>query len=358
MNWILSAIAWLAISDETVSRARCRHWVGTGTRRVRTACPWALGILLAATGSCEMGHAEETRIKVPRIEGDYVHIYRPAGDVFPGPDEAELKAGQYYDEWVPNDHCFVQDDAGRWHLFGITHPRTDLQQVHAGENQSFHAVAPQGTLKQAMRTGAWKDRPKVLPPAERPGEPLAKHAPFIVRRDGRYHMIYGPPPIRYAISEDLNRWMPHGTLPGAPWGRDPNVLVWNGLYHLSVCGLHEVRMAVSHDLTSFGQERSILQMKDSVDPESPTLIRHAGTFYLFVCGWDGIWDRKELDGAYQHITYVYQSDDPWRFDADQELTRLHAHAPEIFQDEDGDWYISSAQYPYRGVSLARLVWNE
>ena len=211
-----------------------------------------------------------------RIAGDYVHIYQSLGDVFPGPDEAELKAGRYYDEWIPNFHCFI---------------------------------------------------------------------------------TYGPAPLRYAVSDDLDRWTPHGGLVGAPQGRDPNVLFWNDRYHLAVCGLHEVTMAVSRDLTSFTGERSILNMNHSIAPESPTLVRHAGTFYLFVCGWDGIWDGRELDGAYQHVTYVFQSDDPWQFDADRELTRLNAHAPEIFQDEQGDWYISSAQYPRRGVSLARLVWD-
>lgn len=321
-------------------------------------CEVALGIAVGIGCLAWAGGAGEARVPVPRIEGAYIHIYQPAGEVFPGPDEAELKAGQYYDEWVPNDHCFVKDDSDQWHLFGITHPRTDLQFVHAGENQSLHAVAPRGPLKQALQAGAWQDRAKVLPPAERPGEPREQHAPVIVRRDGPYQMIYGPTPIRYAVSDDLYRWSPRGAVAGAPAGRDPCVLFWDDTCHLAVCGLHEVRMAASRDLRQFTGERSILTMHGNVDPESPTLIRHAGTFYLFVCGWDGVWDQQELDGAYQHITYVFQSDDPWRFDADRVLTRLDAHAPEIIQAEQGDWYISSAQYPHRGVSLARLVWDE
>jgi len=42
------------------------------------------------------------------------------------------------------------------------------------------------------------------------------------------------------------------------------------------------------------------------------LFRYNGTFYLFVCGWNGRWNRKDLNGAYQHVTYVYQSDNPFR----------------------------------------------
>ena len=81
----------------------------------------------------------EQRVRVPRINGVYVNVYKPAGDVFPGPSVGQLVAGKRYEEWVPNDHCFVKDESGRWHVFGITHPRTDLQNVHLGEHQSFHA---------------------------------------------------------------------------------------------------------------------------------------------------------------------------------------------------------------------------
>ena len=296
-------------------------------------------------------------MKLPRIEGGYTRIYEPAADVFPGPDQAGLKAGEFYDEWVPNDHCFVRDDDGRWHAFGITHPRTGLDRVHAGEYQLFHALAPQGGLKDVLREGAWRDLPKILPAAERPGERPENHAPYIVRNDARHHMIYGPAPLRCATSADLREWTPRGELVNAPPGRDPNVLFWNGAYHILVCSGSDVLLAASEDLVHCGQHRSILHMKGNMAPESPTLIRHDGSFYLFVCGWDGTWDGQDLGGAYQHVTFVFQSDDPYAFDADREVTRLKAHAPELIEDEHGNWYISSAEWPRRGVSLARLRWD-
>lgn len=303
-----------------------------------------------------LAEKEETVIKGPRIEGEYVPVYKPAGDIFPGPDEAELREGEFYDEWVPNDHCFVTDDHGRWHAFGITHPLTGLDNVHAGENQSFHAVAPEGNLTDVLREGAWKDLPKVLPPAARTGEIRPNHAPYIVKHDDLYYMIYGPTPLRYATSRDLLKWTPRGELCNAPAGRDPNILFWNDTYHILICATTDVRMAVSKDLVHWEGQRSILTMDCNVAPESPTLIRHNGTFYLFVCAWDGIWDKNDLQGAYQHITHVYQSDDPSRFDINKEVARLNAHAPEIFQDEVTNWYISSVEWPHRGVSIARLVW--
>jgi beta-fructofuranosidase len=98
-------------------------------------------------------------------------------------------------------------------------------------------------------------------------------------------------------------------------------------------------------------------MKKGVDPESPSVVRYSDTFCLFVCGGNGVWDRKDVQGAYQHKTYVYQSDDPLKFEFDSEVAVIDAHAPEIFQDEAGDWFISSVEWPHRGVSIARLVWE-
>jgi beta-fructofuranosidase len=297
------------------------------------------------------------KVKVPRIEGDYVNVYKPSGDVFPGPAVGPLEAGRYYDEWVANDHCFIRDDGGCWHAFGITHPWSGLEEVHAGEFLSFHAVAPMGTLKAVLSEGAWRDQAKVLPPSQRTGEMLENHAPYIVKSSGLYHMLYGPSPLRHATSRDLYTWTAQGLLTDSPISRDPHVFLWEDAYYILTCGRLDVRMASLNSFASCGETHTILKTKENVDPESPTLVRHNDVFYLFVCGWNNVWDKEDLQGAYQHITYVYESEDPFRFDADKEITRLNAHAPEVFQDEEGDWYISSAEWPCRGVSIARLVWE-
>ncbi|MHB8900867.1 MAG: family 43 glycosylhydrolase [Thermoguttaceae bacterium] len=299
--------------------------------------------------------AEKPKTRVFGIAGDYVNVYQPAGDVFSGPNAANLIGGQFYKDWVPNDHCFVRDESGRWHAFGITHPLTDPSHVHAGEQLLFHALAPPGTLKEALKGGCWKDLPKILPPRERPEEIPAIHAPWILKRNGLFHMVYGPTPIRYATSIDLSNWTPKGDLRGAPSGRDPQIFVWNDTYHLIVCGVHDVRLAVSRDFQTWTELGPILKMKDGIDPESPSIVRYNDTFYLFVCGWNGQWDRKDIQGAYQHKTYVYQSDDPSKFE--DEVAVLDAHAPEILKDEAGDWFISSVEWPHRGVSIAHLVWE-
>ena len=309
-------------------------------------------------GSDTRQEGKASPISAPKIAGEYVNVYQPAGDVFPGPDAAGLITGRFYEEWIANDHCFVRDKKGIWHAFGITGPQPPPHLVHAGTYQSFHAKAPRGKLLDVLKEGSWTDLPKVLPAGERPGERLENHAPTIARKDGEYFMIYGPRPLRYATSPDLMKWTAKGMLDdNTQPGRDPSLLQYEGTYYLLTCDSGSVWLSTSKDLQSWDYRGEILKMNGGVDPESPTMVRVNKTFYLFVCGWNGIWDRKDLAGDFQYITYVYQSDDPFRFDANKELTRLKAHAPEIFQDERGDWYISSVEYPVRGVSIAPLVWE-
>jgi len=117
-----------------------------------------------------------------------------------------------------------------------------------------------------------------------------------------------------------------------------------------------VRVSTSKDFKTWTEHGPLIKL-EKVDPESPSLVRYNDTFYLFVCGWDGVWDKRDIQGAYQHKTCVYQSGDPLKFELANEVAVLDAHAPEIFQDEAGDWFISSVEWPHRGVSIARLVWE-
>ena len=71
-----------------------------------------------------------------------------------------------------------------------------------------------------------------------------------------------------------------------------------------------------------------------------------------------LFNEEEIVIAYQHKTYVLNSDNTLDFGTDDEkkVTILNAHAPEIFQDEEGQWYISSVEWPNRGVSVDKLEW--
>ena len=321
-------------------------------------------LALLALSAAAMTLAQCTApVMVPHQEKKFVNIYKPDGDKFFGPDTKYLKEGQWYDQWVANDHTFVRHTDGSWHIFGITHPLvlTDplSDGIHDGEYASFHAVSPPAHFHGTLGSDYYADKPKVLPPSDRPGEILPNHAPYIFVKDEVYHMIYGHSPIRMATSADLYKWTPQGELFSDKDGaRDPNILLINGTYHLVYCSLKCVKMVTSKDLKQWSEPKVILRT-NKFDPESPSLISHNGRFYLFVCSWDGNWDKKEVVGAYQNKTYVYQSEDPSDFgtDNEQQITTLLAHAPEIFQDEHGDWFISSAEWPARGVSVDRFTWE-
>ena len=304
------------------------------------------------------------KVYIPKQTNEYVWLYKPSGDYFFGPDTEHLKEGEWYTDWVPNDHTFVKDLDGKWHIIGITHPLVETSPlhvgIHEGEYASFHALSSARSFKESLKDRHYSDMPKVLPPKERAGEALANHAPYIIKKDGLYQMIYGPSPIRLAISPDLLKWKSEGELFSDKDGaRDPNILFHNGTYYAVYCSVKSVRLTISKDLIHWSESKIILKT-NKFDPESPSLIYFNKSFYLFVCSWDGKWDEKDIQGAYQHKTYVYHSHDLLNFgvDGEKEITTLNSHAPEIFQDEEGQWYISSVEWPYRGVSVDMINWEE
>ena len=322
------------------------------TTEIKSTFLFAFSLLIIV--SC----GRKNRILVPVQAGEYTWIYTPAGDTFPGPSTKELEAGKWYEEWVPNDHTFIKDGAGKWHIIGITHPKTSTQSIHEGEFLSFHAISSSSAFKETLSASHYKDLPKVLPPKDRPGERLEHHAPYIVKKDGLYYMIYGPSPFRLAVSSDLSDWEIKGALFSEKGGaRDPNLLWHDRIYYMVYCAHKKVQLRTSADLLKWSEPQTIFTSK-SFDPESPSLVYFNETFYLFFSSWDGIWDKKEIKGAYQHLTHVHQSDDPFNFgDEAKRLTTLKSHAPEIFQGEDGQWYISSVEWPNRGVSVDRFKWE-
>jgi len=304
-----------------------------------------------------------TNIAAPKISGPYIHVYNPGADVFPGPDSEHFKTGQSYIDWVPNDHAILKGADGCWHALGITHPQPPGYNpphygrgVHEAEWLLFHAVAPAGKLKAQLKNGVWHDARKVLTPAERPGEPRECYAPFILRKDGLYHMIYGPDPLRMATSPDLYNWKPAGALFAQAGGaRDPGVIFHDGRYILFYVTGNAILARTSSDLRNWSTNAvEIFRMRRGGDPESPSLVEHDGLFYLFWCLWDA---TDAANGAYDQRTFVFRSANPLDFHHAPCVAELQAHAPEIFRDEDGDWFISSAEWPKRGVSIAPLAWE-
>ena len=318
----------------------------------------SLFALLAGCFSCRPGNINRQQNLIPVIYSEYLHAYHPLGDVFPGPDTKNSKAGEYYPNWQPNDHCFIKGPDSRWHAFGITHPATEPGErvSHDNEYVSFHAVSPGDNFEYSFREDAWADKPKVLPPSERPGESVSNHAPTIVKHNGLYKMIYGPVPFRMAVSEDLYQWDPKGPIKiNENNGRDPSLMLWDGIYYLTYCSGNAVKTSTSKDLSNWTEPVEIFKGEvESYQCESPTLLIHNNKFYLFWC----LWDTAVASNGYGERTFVYCSNNPLDFHGQPLITELAAHAPEIIMGEDSSrWYISSAQYPWRGINIARLQWK-
>lgn len=299
--------------------------------------------------------------KKPVIAVEYTHVYIPGPDLFPGPESLCFKAGEKYTDWVPNDHTIIKGPDNKWHAFGITHPsppdyippfQYNDKTVHDGEWLLFHTVTAGKKFKDSMGNGAWVELPKVLYPSQRPGESNEIYAPFIIEKEGLYHMLYAPNPMRLAVSKDLYCWEPKGALfMGHPSTRDPNILFHNEQYMLTYTVENYLLLRTSLDLLHWSDPFEIFRMKQKGVSESPVMIFFEKAFYLFFCIWDGD------NGPYDNRTLVYRSEDPYNFSTAPLVAELPAHAPEIICDEDGNWFISSAEWPYRGISIAPLKWE-
>ena len=295
------------------------------------------------------------KCKIPRINSDYITIYHPVGNRYDGPDGKELKSGMWYDCWVPNDHTVILGPDENWHIFGITHPLTSAVNIHEGEVQLFHAVASRQVFDENHYDSVFQDKPLILPPKDRSKEISEIHSPFIVKKDALYYMVYGPSPMRLATSVDLYSWELKGEIFYESDGcRDPHVLYHNNRYFMTYCSLNEVRVRESEDLLNWKKPQTILTLPDGIAPESPLIIFHNNMFYLFVCCWDGNWDYQTVTQAYQHKTLVYVADKINNFIVEQPVNILDAHAPEIFIDSN-KYFISSAEWPTRGISVAQLT---
>lgn len=298
-------------------------------------------------------------IAIPEIVTDYVFIYNPQPDVHSGKDTPNYKSGEIYKTWQPNDHTFIQDPNGRWHCIGITRPDDVLEdETHEAGGFKFHALAPEGTLEEAFLPETWIDQPKIR----------LGGAPYCIKIGDMYHLVNSA--YDHLTSEDLYNWTDNGKLQikkeQGKDTRDPDVLYWDGTYYLVNCNDRSVNLVTSTDFVNWSDPIDIfVAPAESWRCESPSLLQYNNKFYLFWCLWDSSPSRDKLLSLYQdhtpwsydYRTFVYVSDTPTDFHNRPPIAQLKAHAPEIIKDGEGNYFISSADYPRRGINLARLEWK-
>ncbi len=270
------------------------------------------------------------------------------------------------DKWYINDHCFVRDANGLWHLFGIT----DREPLNPKSNtiNLAHATAEKLTQNQ------WVKQPYALIADANAGE---QHiwAPHVILHDGTYYMFYcagslqsnSKYRIHLATSTDLNTWKRHPANPMVVDGydaRDPFVMKigdeWVMYYTATSTpkgGNHIVVSVKSKDLIHWG-ERQVVFTDPSIGTfggptESPQVIRRGEYYYLFI----GPRDEKGCVDSYRNTT-IFRSKDPFKWTMEDRVGQLVAHAVEVVRDTDGQWYVSHCGWGQGGVYLAKLYWND
>ena len=302
-----------------------------------------------------------TSAGAPFEVGAYEHVYDPSVG------ESE--------RWYVNDHTFVRDHQGTWHLIGITHaePFAPFEEVDL-----CHATAPHVL-------GPWTKHAPALSAVAAEGE---RHlwAPHVIEHDGRFWMYYcagGDAPESYRIhlatSDDCWTWERHPSNPIVVDGyeaRDPMVLRvgdrWLMYYTATTApegGHHVVVATESDDLVHWSGRTIVFQ--DELEgtgagpTESPFVVPHDGG-YLLLIGPDygDLMASLQEEGRYgdrgraaYRRTRVLASDDPLSFRIEDQVASVDSHAAEVVCDEAGGWWVSHCGWGEGGVHLAPLTWR-
>ena len=306
---------------------------------------------------------QERKIPIPELDGEYVSVYRPRGDVYRGENTPGFRQGHFYREWIVNDFSILQDGE-TWHMVGITHPRPDSfihdfdyddTDVHEGEFQLFHSVAEGGSFRDIFRKDSFTDCGKILYPSERPGERKEIWAPHLMKVQDRFQIIYSPGQMRRMSSDDFRNWQKEDTMfvSSCEDARDPYLYEEGGRYYCIYTEAGILKYRTSRDLHVWSEE-AILQDRlfgyGNVQNESPFLLKREGIYYLFWSIFDG------RNGCYDNRTMVFAGSSFGELRNSAPLTMLRGHAPEIVSDQKGEFYFLSAFYPCNGISAVKLKW--
>lgn len=302
-----------------------------------------------------------TPIPVPVLSGEYVHIYQPQGQVYRSCDHPLFKSGDYCENWVSNDFTII-NDGEKWHMIGITGPRLPKEiyrdefdrtpgLAHGPELQLFHAVAEGETFSEVFSDKSFKDCGNILSSCDRPTERPEIWAPYLVKRDDGFHLVYSPQRIRQRITKDFKTWSPAPDLfvSESESARDINVYEENGISYVIYVKGKSVVYRTSEDFLHWSEEKVLYTCHfKNGDPESPFLIKNGEFYYLFWCLFDG------QNGSFDNRTYVFASNTLEGLNDSAPITMLPAHAPELVKDNDGTWYLLSAYYPKNGINAVKL----
>lgn len=257
--------------------------------------------------------------------------------------------------WYYNDHSFIRDRDGIWHVFAITHAKPEAPM---DEREFGHATSP------SLTSPTWTKQPPALVLDESLGERVL-WAPHVIEHDGTYYMFYcagGEPDrhrMRLATSSNSYDWtrVPEPLFEDGAWARDPFVvrigeqwvMYYTATREPTVNSNFVVAYRTSADLLHWGPRQIAFSdpMKGMAagTTESPFVVQRPEGYYLFLSLRDNEYNKTE----------AFFSRDPFHFEVDP-LSALPVHAGELVQD-DGAWYISHCGWYAAGLYIAPLRWS-
>lgn len=338
-----------AIHSQSENRALNRRTFLTGsvaTALVTSANPAALAGLRSASNGMEGSTLPKSLSGsqfAPPLRAGFQRVFDPS--------QGESAA------WYINDHSFIRDEMGMWHLFGIT--ATEPAKP-SEEKFLLHATAPD-------LHGPWTKHAPVMHVDPSAGETVV-WAPYVMKHDGLYWMFYcggGATHAQYRInlatSSDLFSWKRCPSNPLLVDGydaRDPMVLRVQSQWVLYYCatespsgGNHVVAAVTSSDLIHWANRKIVFRSPQAGTyggpTESPFVVMRNNKYYLFLC----------TNNPYND-TAVYVSDSPFHWAPEDVVLRIGAHASEVIDAGDGKWFVSSAGWGQGGLYLSTLTWND
>ncbi len=256
------------------------------------------------------------------------------------------------------DHAVIYNpDDHKWHMYGIQMPHTSY--IHLTSD--------------SLTASPWEKK------ADFTYKGLSIWAPHIIKQDGKYWMYSTAVgkelrELVLSTSKDLQseNWTHYHNNPilvrRTPAGFDGKIKdcmlykedgQWIMYYSVVMERTNDkdhwvVGYSTSKDLLTWSETKVAFDQNTDPGVESPFVVKRGKYYYLFLSGRP--WPIGGVD--------VFRSESPFHWDEKHDYIKrfpknpTKAHAMEIIQDHNGQWYMTRCGKDIGGWWIAPLTWND